>query len=77
MKNDVSSDFIRFFFGKINHYKFFFNLYQKHFIFPVNLEKELSIKTQFTNTKIDLTEQIVKQNSLDQETNISTIAVCN
>ena len=74
MKHHFSSDFIRFhlissdFFSKkkINHYSFFY-FYQNHFIFSASLEKELSIKTKFASTKIDLTELIAQQNSLYQE----------
>ena len=81
MKSDETSFFIRFhqifFLKKINHYSFFY-FYQNHFIFSASLEKELSIKTQFASTKIDLTELIAQQNSLYQEKNIdlSTIALC-
>ena len=79
MKNDVSSDFIRFVFSKKDKsLQFLFYFYQNHFIFSASLEKELSIKTQFASTKIDLTELIAQQNSLYQEKNIdlSTIALC-
>ena len=79
MKNDVSSDFIRFhFWQKINHYSLFL-FYQNHLIFSASLEKELSIKTQFASTKIDLTELIAQQNSLEvwgKNIDLSTIAFC-